>query len=430
MHKDVNSIPARLRHWFAHVDRERIANFFQFLLKRFVDDRCFESAGALAYTTMFALVPFSAVVLAVLSAFPVFDVWSGKLSQFIFANFVPVSARAVQQYLLEFSQSARTLTGTGIAALLLSILLTMWSIEEAFNRIWRVPLTRPTFRRFLMYWTLLTFGTLFAVAAVAAASALFSIPSLSGVEARDFSDRLLRFLPHALELMAFTAAYWLIPHRSVRLRFAFAGGVLATVLFECLKWGMAIYLRNASFEQLYGALAVIPIFLVWVYSSWLVILLGASLAASLASFRYQPRRHRLCAGTELYGVMRLLGRFEEARREGLGLHLDQIKKREPSLTDELLQTMLAALGEMNIVQRSESGAWLLSRDIDAVSLGEIYDGMALRIPAGELTLPSRHDAIGRASASALEYLRSPLKSPLERSVGSFFHSHSGKDIQK
>jgi membrane protein len=429
MAKTDSTVIAPLQRWLARIDRERITLFSEFLLKRFIDDRCFESAGALAYTTMFALVPFSAVVFAVLSAFPVFDVWSARLSEFVFANFVPVSARAVEQYLRGFSHSARQLTGAGVGALLISVLLTMWSIEQAFNRIWRVPSARPRLTRFLMYWTLLTLGSLLMVAALAATSALFAIPSLAGVEAKDMSERLLRYLPHALELVGFTAAYWLIPHRTVALRFALAGGLLATILFEWLKWGLAIYLRNASYEQLYGALAVIPIFLIWVYTSWLVVLLGASLAASLASFRYQPRALRLSPGAEFYGVMRILGRFEEARRDGLGLHLAQLKQREPSLTDELLQRMISALCEMKIIHRSESGAWLLSRDLDGVTLGELYESLDLHIPTNELTLPSRQDAIGRASAAALDHLRLPLRSPLETTVGSFLSTLSRKEPQ-
>lgn len=426
MQNEIKELIPTLRRWLARVDRERLALFSGFLLKRFVDDRCFESAGALAYTTMFALVPFSAVVFGVMSAFPVFDQWSASLTEFIFANFVPVSARAVEQYLLGFAQSARELTASGVIALLVSILVTMWSIEQAFNRIWRVPSARPKLTRFLMYWTLLTLGTLLMVAAVAATSALFSIPSLAGVEASGFTERWLRLLPYVMELLAFTAAYWLIPHRTVPIRFALAGGLLATFLFEALKWVLAVYLRDASFKQLYGALAVIPIFLLWVYTSWLVVLLGASLAASLASFRYQPRALRLGAGAELYGVMRLLGRFEEARRDGLGLHLAQIKQREPSLTDEFLQDMMSSLCEMNIIQRGESGAWLLSRDLDTVSLGELYEGLALRIPTTDVCLPSRQDAIGRASTSALEHLRSPLAAPLKSSVGSFLELHHAR----
>lgn len=421
------TLAARLLRWIARIDRDRIRDFSRFLLHRFVDDRCFEVAGALAYTTMFALVPFSAVAFAVLSAFPEFNRWTDSLTSFLFTNFLPDSVRGVGVYLQTWSRSARELSSTGVVALLLSVLLTMWSIEKAFNRIWRVPSARPKFTRFLIYWTLLTLGTLLAVASLAAVSALFSIPALAGVEARGLDERLLRYLPHLLEFLAFTCAYWLIPHRTVPLRFAAAGGLLATLLFEWLKWALAIYLRNASFQELYGALAVMPIFLLWVYLSWLVVLLGASLAASLASFRYQPRALRLSAGAEFYAVMRLLGRLEQARRDGEGLHLAQIKQREPSLTDELMQRILSALGEMNIVQRAETGAWLLSRDLNRVSLAELYEGMELRIPTGELSLPGLHDAVGRVASAALDHLRLPLKAPLERSVGSFLESISRPD---
>lgn len=419
-------IIASVRRRVARIDRERITHFFGFLLKRFVDDRCFESAGALAYTTMFALVPFSAVVFAVLSAFPQFHGWTMKLTEFIFANFVPGSASAVKPYLMQFSRGALELTSSGVIALLVSIGVTMWSIEQAFNRIWRVPSARPKLTRFLMYWTLLTLGSLLTVAGLAATSALFAIPELAGVEAKNLGQSLLRFLPLTLELLAFTAAYWFIPHRTIQLRFALAGAVLATVLFEWLTWGLAIYLRNASFE-LYGALAAIPIFLLWVYCCWLVVLFGASLAASLASFRYQPRAMRLSPGAEIYALMRLLGRFDEARRDGMGLHLAQIKQREPSLTDELLQAMISALCEMNIIQRGESGAWLLSRDLSSVGLDELYEGMALRIPTGDLRLPSRQDAIGRAANAVLDHLRNSVKAPLERSVASFLSAAVASD---
>jgi len=418
----LSSLHEVLRRWIARIDRERVTDFSRFLLGRFLDDRCFEVAGSLAYTTMFALVPFSAVVFVVLSAFPEFSAWAEAVTAYLFANFVPASAGEVRTYLVQFSQSARSLTGSGAIALLASVLVTMWSIEGAFNRIWRVPSSRPKLARFLIYWSLLTFGSLLAVAAVAATSALFSIPALAGVEARGWDERLLRYLPHLLEFVAFTSAYWLIPHRTVPLRFAAAGGLLATLLFEWLKWGLAIYLRNANFDQLYGTLATIPIFLLWVYLCWLVVLLGASLAASLSSFRYQPRALRLAAGAEIYAVLRLLGRFEEARRDGLGLHLAQIKQREPSLTDELLQRILSSLCELNIVQRGESGAWLLSRDLDRVSLGEIYEGMDLRIPTGDPCLPARQDVIGRAASSTLDQLTGPLREPLGRSVGSYLHS--------
>jgi membrane protein len=416
MTTQATSLVEDLRRRIARVDRERLVMFGRFLLRRFLDDRCFESAGALAYTTMFALVPFTAVVLAMLSAFPAFSDWTQKLIHFVFLNFVPASAGALEGKLTRFALSAQELSTTGVVALVVSILVTMWSIEQAFNRIWRVPSSRPKLTRFLIYWTLLTLGSLLTVAVLTTTSAMFTVPELAGMEARNIGDHLLRYLPVALELLAFTAAYWLIPHRTINLRFAFLGALLATLLFEWLKWGLAIYLRGANFEQLYGTFALVPILLVWVYFSWLAVLFGASLAASLGSFRYQPRALRLSPGAELYGVLRVLGRFDEARRDGLGLHLAQLQQREPGLTDELLQTMVSALCDMNIIQRGESGAWLLARDLGSVSLQEIYEGMHLRVPTGDLCLPQRHDAIGRIAQAALEHLREPLRDALQRNI--------------
>jgi membrane protein len=327
----------------------------------------------------------------------------------------------MEHYLRDFADSARHLSGIGVGALLISVLVTMWSIEQAFNRIWRVPSPRPKLTRFLLYWTVLTLGSLLMVSVLAATSALFSIPALAGVEAQNFGERLLRFLPLTLEFVSLTLVYWLIPHRTVPLRFAVAGGVLASLLFEAVKWGFAVYLRHASFEQLYGALAVIPIFLIYLYTSWLVVLLGSSFAASLASFRYQPREFRLPVGAEIYGYLRLLGRLEQSRKDGTGLHLLEIQQAEPCLTDDMLQRMLSALCQLHIVQRSESGAWLLSRDLDQVSIGELYESVPLRVPAKELQLPCRGDDIGHAASSAMDRLRQPLLDPLAQSIGSFLH---------
>lgn len=412
-----------LRGWWHRIDRERVQSFSHFLWTRFLDDRCFETAGALAYTTLFALVPLSMVVFGILVAFPVFDAWSAQLTNFVFSNFVPSSARVVEEYLRQFATNSDKLPLTGVAALLASLLLTMWSIESTFNRVWRVPTPRPHLVRFLMYWTLLTLGTLLAVASLAITSYLFSLPALSGVEGLGWSQRLLRYLPNLVELLIFSCAYWLIPHRSIPFRFALAGGLFATILFELAKRGFATYLLNVpTYHQLYDHLAVVPIFMLWLYLSWVVVLLGASFAASLSSFRYQPKALQLPAGMELYGYLRLLGRMNAARRDGQGLHLADMQEAEPMLTDDLLQRMLTGLGELNIVRRAEDGGWLLSRDLATVSLGELHEGLGLRIPCTEISLPGCDDPLGRDATRALEHLRQPLESPMARSVGSFFTS--------
>ena len=128
-------------------DRARIGTFFRFLAKRFLDDNLFQAAGALSFTTVFALVPLSMVVFGVLSAFPVFGEWSDQLSAYIFTNFVPSAASSVQDYLKEFSANAGKLTTAGVIALVASLLITLNGIEAAFNRIWRVKAAGPKFGR-------------------------------------------------------------------------------------------------------------------------------------------------------------------------------------------------------------------------------------------------------------------------------------------
>jgi membrane protein len=410
-----------VKRWSSRTDWYRIQSFSRFLVKRFIDDRLLASAGALAYTTMFALVPFSAVFFAVMSAFPVFDTWTLKITNFVFSNFVPSSATVVESYIREFSSTARHLTVAGTAALLVSVLLTMWSIERTFNRIWRVPTIRPKLSRFVLYWTLLTFGSIITVAALSASSSVLAYAKLSGVQVEGLSNFLIRWLPFLIEFLAFVAAYWLIPHRNVPLRFAMVAGLIAALLFEALKYGFTLYVSNTNFEQLYGALAVVPIFMVWLYFSWVVILLGASIAASLSAFRYQPKALRLPNGHEFYAYLRLLARLDASRITGHGLHLAQMQVIEPMMTDDLLQRMLSGLSELHIVMRAENGSWLLTRDLNEVPLLELYERLNLRIPIKSERLPNTDDVIGKMAINALEHLREPLVEPMQLSVGSFLN---------
>lgn len=411
---------AFLQRWWRRLDHERWQAFARFLWLRFLDDRCFETAGALSYTTLFALVPLSMVMFGVLAAFPVFDVWTGQLVNFVFSNFVPSSARVVEQYLREFADSARHLTVAGVIALLGSLVLTMWSIESTFNRIWRVPSARPRLSRFLVYWTLLTLGTLLAASCFAVTSYLFSLPALSGAGAAGWSQSLLGHTPALVECLAFTLAYVFIPHRTVSFRHAVMGGVLATALFELAKRAMAAYLLGVpTYQQLYGALAVVPIFMLWLYVSWVVVLLGASVAASLSSFSYQPRALQLPAGSEFYGYLRLLGRLEQARQAGESLDMAEIQASEPCLSDDLLQRMLAGLAALKIVARSEEGGWLLRRDLAGVTFGELHEQLGLRVPPAGAILPGQDDPMGRMALRALDHLRQPMQAPLAASVGPF-----------
>jgi len=402
-------------------DRARTGTFLRFLWRRFLDDRLFESAGALSFTTVFALVPLSMVVFGVLSAFPVFSHWSDQLSDYIFSNFVPGSARAIEGYLRQFSQNTSQLTTVGVIALVVSLLITLISVEATFNKIWRVKTARPKFSRFLVYWTVLTLGALVATASLALSTRFFALGIFKTVSGQWLEDVMLRLAPMMIEWVAFAAIYRVVPHRTVQWRHAIAGAALAVLLLEGVKWGIGLYLGSfGAYEKIYQKLAFAPIFLLWIYFGWISILLGASFASSVSAFRYQPASMRLPIGHEIYGLLRMLGRFAMYRQQGKGLHSDEIQALEPMLTDALVQQMLAQLNEIGLVSRAESGEWLLSRDLDELTLAELYEACNLRIPISEAYLPCRDDALGINAIRTLDELRIPLRELLKRSVSSLY----------
>lgn len=402
-------------------DRARATTFFRFLWGRFLDDRLFEAAGSLSYTTVFALVPLATVAFGTLAAFPMFSQMRGRLSDYVFSNFVPSSARAVETYLKQFSDSAGQLTTAGIIALVLSLLITLTSVETTFNRIWRVQITRPRFSRFLVYWTVLTLGALVATASLTLSARFFALAMFETGAGRVIENLMLRFAPMLIELLAFATVYRVVPHRTVQWRYALAGALLAVLLFEMIKAGLGLFLGSFnSYQKVYGTVAFVPIFLLWIYLSWVSILLGASFASSMSAFRYQPASMRLPDGYELYGLLRLIGRFAEYRANGRGLHIDEMQRLEPMLTDGLVQQMLAQLSVIGLVSRAESGEWLLARDLDTLTLSDLYEACQLRIPVAEAHLPCRDDSLGKAAVAALDELRIPLRELLKHRVGDLY----------
>jgi membrane protein len=406
-------------------DRARARTFARFLAKRFLHDRLFQAAAALSYTTVFALVPLAMVVFGVLSAFPMFDKWSNQLSAYIFATFVPSAASSLQGQIVEFTGNLDALTVPGVIALVISLLVTLNSVEATFNDIWRVPSSRPKLSRFLVYWTVLTLGALLAVASLYMSAQFFALPLFATEQGKVLATLSLRLSPLLIEVGAITAIYRVVPHRTIHMRYAVAGALLATVLLELVRWGLGIYLSSFdSFERIYGAVAAVPIFLLWIYLSWVAILLGASFASAMAAFRYQPASMRLPLGYEFYALLRLLGRFDEARGDGRGLHSDQLLELEPMLTDSLIQQILGQLSDINLLRRDEDGEWLLARDLDDMTLAELYEACQLRIPIAEARLPCQDDALGVAARGAMDELRIPLRDVLKRKVSDIYTNTS------
>ncbi len=388
----------------AAADFTRARVFARFMLRRFLDDRCPSVAGALAYTTLFALVPLITALLGILSEFPVFAQWREQITTFLFENFVPATGVTIQGYFTDFAASASKATAIGILILLFSAVSLMLSIEDAFNRIWRVPVQRPHAARFVMYWTVLTLGPLLLATALAISSYVLALPLLAEAgESFQMKARLLGVLPFLIQWFALSAAYVLIPNCKVQVRLAVIGALVAAALFEVAKHAFAAYVTSgSSYSQIYGALAVVPVFIVWIYLSWILVLFGASLTASLSAFDYRPYAPKLPAGEEFSGLVRVLGHFVAAQREGRGLEMDDLCAYEAFLDDELAQRYLADLAQAQLIQRNENGAFVLVRDPATTTLYDLYAATNYRVP-----LLARSQALG-ATASASADAADPL----------------------
>jgi membrane protein len=409
------------------LDYHRLRAFPHFLWQRFLEDRCLQTAGALAYTSLFALVPLLATVLAILTAFPVYSEWRQSVTEFVFRNFVPAAGDVVQNYFTGFAESASKATAIGILVLLFSSVSLMLSIEDAFNRIWRVTTGRPALMRFVMYWTVLTLGPLLLVATIALSSYVFALPVLDEADAQSLKARLLRAAPFLIQLILLLAAYTLIPHRRVRVRHAFVGALAATVLIELAKHAFASYIARSSYEQVYGTLAIVPIFIFWIYLSWILVLLGASMTASLAAFDYRPpHAPRLREGEEFSGLLRVLARFAEAQRGGYALHGTQLRALEPFLTDDLVQRYLGDLERAGVIQRNEHGAWLLNRDLHTLTLYDLYRSSGYRVPL-DPPPPGSDGAKDVRAAQALAAARDRLRSALHMPLSEIFDPPARSD---
>ena len=412
-------------------DRLRARAFAHFLWQRFLEDRCLQTAGALAYTSLFAVVPLFATVLAILTAFPVYSQWRQSVTEFVFRNFVPAAGDVVQNYFTSFAENASKATAIGILVLLFSSVSLMLSIEDTFNRIWRVTTARPALARVMLYWTVLTLGPLLLVATIALSSSVFALPLLEASDAELLKTLVLHGAPFLLQFVLLLVAYVLVPHRRVYVRHALAGALLATILIELAKRGFAAYIAHSSYEQVYGTLAIVPIFIFWIYLSWTLVLLGASVTSSLAAFDYRgPEVPRLREGEEFAGLLRVLARFAQAQREGYALHSAQLCALEPFLTDDLVQRYLGDLERAGMIQRNESGGWLLSRDLTTLTLYDLYAASGYRIPLGRFPLGTDETDTDLRAARALAAARAALRESLDVALAEIFPRPARSDINE
>lgn len=259
------------------------------VVTRFFQEGIPMQAAALAYITLLSIVPVMTVSFSVLTAFPVFQGLGNKIQEFIFSNFVASVAQVMQQQLQTFINQTKTLSVPGTFFLLITAILVIFALEYAFNKIWQVQRRRSLVQAFVMYWAVLTLTPV--LIGILVSSYLKPSPFISFIIKPGIRDIILTIFPYLFTFLAFTLLYVVIPNCKVKVWHAAIGAIVATLLFELAKYGFTFYIVNFPvYKMIYGALAIIPIFLIWLYLSWLVILLGALVSHSVgANFSVQVK---------------------------------------------------------------------------------------------------------------------------------------------
>lgn len=351
----------------------RVGSFLRFVIGRFFEDRCPQVAASLTYTTLLSLVPLITVTVTLLAAFPVFTELMTNVKIFMLTNLVPeMAGKIITVYMVQFSEKAAKLTAIGVGFLLLTSLMLMQTIDHAFNTIWRVRQQRGILHRFLTYWAVLTVGPLLLGISLTITYYLVTL-SLGYVKHIPvIGETTLRVVPMLLMTLAFSLLYFAVPNRYVPFRHALLGGVVAGVGFELMKKTFAWYVTSfPTYKLVYGAFAAFPIFLLWIYVMWLIILVGAIIAAALSHWRggaWQRLKH---PGWRFTAGLQVLGELAAAQHTGHTVTLPALRRRVHFGLEDL-EEILDRLRAANIVRRSESGSWLLSRAPQDIRAADVY----------------------------------------------------------
>nr|WP_245801143.1 YihY family inner membrane protein [Pollutimonas bauzanensis] len=354
----------------------------RFALQRAGEKKLTQVAASLTFTTVLGIVPLLAVVLSLFTAFPLFADFRVALEGFLTTSLMPPAvSENVMFYLNQFAAKASGLTAIGSLFLIVTSALLIMTIDEAFNDIWQVERQRPLRQRMLVYWAIISLGPILAGGSLWATSVL-ARESLGHVEELPaiFSFA-LSFVPLLATGLGFTALFVGVPNRRVLWRDALVGGLGTAVVLEIMRSGFAYYLTQfPSYTIIYGAFATLPIFLLWIYLSWLAILLGATVAATLPALkqrRWELQHYPGAVFVDAIRVLRMLWIAQGTQPPGrsMGFLCSRLQ-----LHQDELSTVLKALKRLGYVvdtHGKEADQWVLACDQREATIGPLIDAVLI-----------------------------------------------------
>lgn len=353
-----------------------IWRFVHNLASEFADKKCQRSAAALTYMTLFALVPMMTVTYSMFSVIPAFDGVAERLQTLIFENFLPETGSEVQQYLSDFSSQARSLTLPGVGMLVVAAYLMLTNIEKTFNAIWGVDEARRGLSSFLLYWAVLSIGPIFLGAGLIMSTYLLSLKLVVGdIDLLLAVAPIFRIVPLLMASVAFTLLFAAVPNCRVPVKDAIIGGIATAICFELAKFGFATFVANSTFQLIYGAFAVVPLFLLWINFLWMIILLGAVLVRTLAERKYTGGEQRL---PDIAAVLLCLGIFYEKAKKGDTVEDKDCVKAGIGLVH--WQSLRSLMVKNKWIAVTDSGSYSLVRDLRQITVWDI--AQVTHLPSG------------------------------------------------
>lgn len=390
--------------------------FVLFVLRRFEADRCREQAGSLTYTTLFAVVPMLTVFLVIISSIKALEPARQQLQQLIYSNFLPKTTIAFDKALNAFTDKSSNLTIIGILFLFVTTVMMLTSIEKVFNRIWRVRETRGGIIGFMRYWTIISLGPILLGSAFVISSTMASLNVLSnnfaGYELN--GAFVLWLISFSLTVLGFFILNWTIPNRSVPIKSALIAGLFSAVVFELLKNLFGFIMSNfTSYEVVYGAFAAIPIFLLWIFLSWNIVLIGVEISYALTAFtaHKEQKRHPVIM------LLDLMELFYKKQQHGLSVSDDEAL--DVLGRDEIGRwpSYVLMLEQQNLVKRTDDNQYVLVRNLSQVDFWSFYSQLPYPLPKRRDLSNVHHDdlwikKIGPALVESDDYLAAKLAIPL------------------
>jgi membrane protein len=346
----------------------------RYLVGRFSADRCSENAAALTYMSLFALVPLLTVLYTMATAIPAFQGAEEQMQAILFKHLVPQSSSDIEQYLNDFSQQAKNLTGPGIAFLLVTAILMLRNIEHAFNMIWRARENRSALSSFLLYWAVLTLAPITIGLALGLSTYLSSFAdALDNLDILWSRALLLQSTPLLLSTMGFSLVYAAVPNCRVPFRHALVGGLFAALAFHAARDIFTKLVVGSSITFIYGAFAAVPLFLLWIYLSWNIVLIGGILVHSLSAYQSNEQANRPL----VLKALDVLYLFWQKQQSGNAVReIELLNNRHDiirGLGSETWGELRDILVHNKVITENDKGHYLLCRDLHTVPFWQLKE---------------------------------------------------------